>query len=372
MKRIVLACLAALCSAAMASSQKTEPNYQSKQPYKSWVNMAPKLEDDFFKTDEARRIGDNVLLYQQTTGGWPKNIYMPAALDEKELEEVLSEKDDVNQSTIDNKATTTEIAYLARLYNATHDEKYKKAIVDGINYLFKAQYDNGGWPQFYPRPKGYYTHITYNDDAMINVMKLLRDVAKGKAPFSFLPQDIRQQAETALYKGVDCILKTQVKQNGKLTVWCAQHDEHTLEPAKARAYELPSLSGAESDNIVLFLMTLPNPSPEVINCIEAAVAWFKESQINGLKRETYTNADGKKDFRMVPCPQGEECKPLWARFYTLEDNRPFFCDRDGIKRFDISEIGYERRNGYSWYNDDGLKVFKKYEQWKKKLKKAAR
>ena len=214
MKRIVLACLAALCSAAMASAQKTEPNYQSKQPYKSWVNMAPKLEDDFFKTDEARRIGDNVLLYQQTTGGWPKNIYMPAALDEKELEEVLSEKDDVNQSTIDNKATTTEIAYLARLYNATHDEKYKKAIIDGINYLFKAQYDNGGWPQFYPRPKGYYTHITYNDDAMINVMKLLRDVAKGKAPFSFLPQDIRQQAETALYKGVDCILKTQVKQNG--------------------------------------------------------------------------------------------------------------------------------------------------------------
>jgi hypothetical protein len=119
MKRIVLACLAALCSAAMACAQKAEPNYQSKQPYKSWVNMAPKLEDDFFKTDEARRIGDNVLLYQQTTGGWPKNIYMPAALDEKELEEVLSEKDDVNQSTIDNKATTTEITWPASTTSRT-------------------------------------------------------------------------------------------------------------------------------------------------------------------------------------------------------------------------------------------------------------
>lgn len=66
---------------------------------------------------------------------------------------------------------------------------------------------------------------------------------------------------------------------------------------------------------------------------------------------------------MIPCT---DCPPLWARFYTLEDNRPFFSDRDGVKKFDISEIGHERRNGYSWYNSDGLKVFKKYEQWKKK------
>jgi hypothetical protein len=27
---------------------------------------------------------------------------------------------------------------------------------------------------------------------------------------------------------VECILKTQVVQEGKLTVWCAQHDERTL------------------------------------------------------------------------------------------------------------------------------------------------
>jgi len=42
---------------------------------------------------------------------------------------------------------------------------------------------------------------------------------------------------------------------------------------------------------------------------------------------------------MVPCT---DCPPLWARFYTLEDNRPFFSDRDGVKKFDISEIGHER------------------------------
>ena len=35
-------------------------------------------------------------------------------------------------------------------------------------------------------------------------------------------------------------------------------------------------------------------------------------------------------------------------------------------KFDVSEIGYERRNGYSWYNSEGLKVLKKYDEWKKK------
>lgn len=197
-------------------------------------------------------------------------------------------------------------------------------------------------------------------------MNLLRDVYTKKAPYTYVPDSICQRARTAFDKGVECILNTQVKQNGKLTVWCAQHDEYTLAPAKARAYELPSLSGAESDNIVLLLMSIPDPSPEIIASVEAAIAWFKASKITGITREEFTNSEGKKDFRMIPCPQDDyPCPTLWARFYTLEDNRPFFCDRDGVKKYNISDIGYERRNGYSWYNNTGLKVLKKYEQWKK-------
>ena len=330
--------------------------------------MAPKLDDAFFHTPEAIRIADNVLLYQQTTGGWPKNIYMPAELSPQELEDVLAAKEDVNASTIDNDATSTEIHYLSRIYLATHIEKYKEAALEGIRYILKCQYPNGGWPQFWPRPTGYYTHITYNDNAMVNVMEILRDIYEQKAPYTYVPMNICEQARAAFDKGVECILRTQVRQNGKLTVWCAQHDEHTLAPAKARAYELPSLSGQESDNIVLLLMSLPNPSPEVIASVEAAVEWFKASQITGIVRENFTNSEGKKDYRMVPCPQSAtDCPPLWARFYTLEDNRPFFCDRDGVKRFDLSQIGHERRNGYKWYNSDGLKVLKRYEEWKKEL-----
>ena len=96
------------------SAQKAT-DYRKQQNYKEWVHIAPKFDDDFFKTEEAQRIGDNVLLYQQITGGWPKNIYMPAELTEQEYKAALKAKEDINQSTIDNNATTTEIEYLARL-----------------------------------------------------------------------------------------------------------------------------------------------------------------------------------------------------------------------------------------------------------------
>ena len=51
---------------------------------------------------------------------------------------------------------------------------------------------------------------------------------------------------------------------------------------------------------------------------------------------------------------------------NLEDNTPFFCDRDGIKKATLAEIGAERRNGYAWYTNQPKEVLKKYPKWKKK------
>ncbi len=39
--------------------------------------------------------------------------------------------------------------------------------------------------------------------------------------------------------------------------------------------------------------------------------------------------------------------------YEIETNRPFFCDRDGITKYALKEIGSERRNGYGWYGNWG-------------------
>ena len=61
--------------------------------------------ESFFTTHEARRIGDQVLLYQRCTGGWPKNIDMCRAMTPKEQEKVREEKQRRDDSTIDNNAT---------------------------------------------------------------------------------------------------------------------------------------------------------------------------------------------------------------------------------------------------------------------------
>jgi Pectic acid lyase len=57
----------------------------------------------------------------------------------------------------------------------------------------------------------------------------------------------------------------------------------------------------------------------------------------------------------------------WARFYEIETNTPIFADRDGVKKYDLAKIGYERRNGYAWYGTWPQRLLEKeYPAWKEK------
>lgn len=332
---------------------------------KSWKTIIEKAEDTWYTTKEAKDIAENVLLYQRNIGGWPKNIQMQKPLSSNEKKALVELKKSSKDCTTDNGATYQEMEFLSKMYRSIPDERYKKAFLLGLDYLLEAQYDNGGWPQFYPLKKGYYTHITYNDDSMVNILNVLKELKEDSGYFSIKPsQETIEKVKIAFDKGIDCILKTQYKQNEVLTAWCAQHDENTLQPANARAYELASLSGKESAKIVLLLMSIDNPSPEIITAVNSAVTWFDKVKITGLREDRLVNEKGKAiDKKMVPDP---DAPPLWARFMELDNNRPFFCDRDGIKKYALYEIGSERRNGYAWYTNEPKEVFKKYERWSKK------
>jgi PelA/Pel-15E family pectate lyase len=337
----------------------------------SWRN-AMRQPAAWYGGAEAARIAENLLLYQRDVGGWDKNIDMALALGPTERAEIEKQKRDPEaHSTIDNDATYTQMRYLARVYTATKDTatkdpRFEAAFRRGLDYLLKAQYPNGGWPQFYPLRNGYWSHITYNDDAMVGVLELLRDVVERKPEYAFLGDGERTRAQQAIDKAVECILKTQVVQEGKLTVWCAQHDERTLAPAKARAYELPSLSGSESVGVVQFLMGIDRPSPDVVRAIEGAVAWFRANQIKGI-RVTPLPAPGTPkgfDNTVVADPAAP---PLWARFYELGTNRPIFCGRDSAVKYSMAEIEYERRNGYRYYVDRPTKLLDAaYPEWLRK------
>lgn len=79
-------------------------------------NTLRETNKEFFKTEEARRIGEQLLIFQRCTGGRPKNIDMVRRMSDSELEQVMKDKSRRDDSTIDNNAATTQIIYLARLY----------------------------------------------------------------------------------------------------------------------------------------------------------------------------------------------------------------------------------------------------------------
>jgi PelA/Pel-15E family pectate lyase len=327
-----------------------------------------KQEPAWYGSNEAVRIADNVLLYQRETGGWPKNIDMAAVLSEKEKTEVYGKKKQID-STIDNSATYTQLAFLALVYQATGHSRFEDSFLHGLDYLLKSQYKNGGWPQVYPPPRGYHRHITFNDDAMVGVMKLLREIFRRQPPYSFVDHERRLLSGAAIESGLECILQCQIKVRGKLTVWCAQHDEVTLEPAPARSYEKVSLSGSESVGIVRFLMSIDNPVPRVSESIESAIAWFNVAKLTGIKVTEKPDTSLPKGFDMIVV-KDPEARALWARFYEIETNRPIFSGRDGIIKYSLAEIEHERRIGYNWYTTAPLELLEKdYPAWLKKNKK---
>ncbi|MFB6320620.1 pectate lyase [Saccharicrinis sp. FJH54] len=329
----------------------------------NWGESVLHRPPEWYKSEAATEIADHVLLYQSSVGAWPKNTDLSRVPDKDTFKKIEEEG---AGNTIDNNATTRPMRFLALVYDATGSKKYKKAFLKGLTYLLKAQYDNGGWPQFYPlRNHGYYSEITYNDNAMMNVMFLLRDIAQKQSPFSFVDESYRDRCESAVEKGIDCILRTQVKQNGKLTAWCAQYDQNTLQPAWARNFEPPSLSGDESVDIVRFLMEIENPSPQVIAAIEGAVAWFKDVEIHGLEYHHKWGENGKPDAFVEPDP---DAAPLWARFYELDTNKPIFIGRDKVIHYKLNEIEQERRGGYAYYGRWPAKMLnEEYPAWKQRV-----
>lgn len=302
---------------------------------------------DWFQSDDGKAIIQNIIAWQTPEGSWPKNtattVPPPAA---------------PHKGTFDNGATTDELRLLARAYSSSKDPATKEAFLKGLDLILRAQYPNGGWPQTFPPGNGYARHITFNDGSMVRLMKFVWEVGR-QADYYFVDSERRQRSAEAFDRGVQCIVKSQIRVNGTLTVWCAQHDEITLEPRPARTYELVSLSGAESAGILDLLMSIEKPSPEIIATVDVAVAWFDSAKLKGIRE---TRVDGDK--RIVP---DADAPPLWARFYEIGTNRPIFVGRDGVKKYAISEIESERRNGYAWYGRWGQALPKKHQQWKERI-----
>ncbi|MBD3903505.1 pectate lyase [Chryseobacterium sp. Ch-15] len=312
-------------------------------------------------------LAEKMIVYQLPNGGWgkhnsdKKNVDYTAKIDSKLLKIIKANDNDL--ATIDNNATSKEINTLIKVYSTTKNPAYLKSAEKGIEYLLSMQYQNGGFPQYFPNSAIYRKQVTYNDNAMINVLTVLYNISEGKEGFDAVNFQLKDKSKVALQKGIACILKTQILQNGKLSIWADQYNEVTLKPEKARAFEPMSLASGESVNIVKFLMMQP-VTPEIEKSIKSAIQWFKESKIDG-----YTYNVSRESGNAVRVLSKKEGSAVWARFYDIPTNKPIFGDRDGSVKFNYEDVSEERRMGYSWYNEAGTKLIENdFQKWLKKNK----
>lgn len=329
----------------------------------------PKPNQPRYKSTELANIAENILLYQKNNGGWPKNYDMMAILTQDQKDSLISAKNILN-TTFDNGTTYTQVEALANVYSVINNAKYKDAALKGLAFILSAQYKNGGWPQYYPLEKNYSTHITFNDGAYIGIMNVLKDITENKPQYHFIDDKLRQKITTAYNKGLDCIIKTQIKDNGKLTAWCQQNDEVTLQPAWARAFEPPSICNGESSEIVLFLMNINNPSKEIVNAVQSAVEWFAESKIYNTRVKVIKAPEMVTPFRVSRTDRvvvnDSAAAPIWTRYYELKTHKPLFCNRDSKVVYSLAEVARERRDGYGWYSYSPQKILDSYPKWQQK------
>ncbi|MCA9110516.1 MAG: pectate lyase [Planctomycetaceae bacterium] len=320
--------------------------------------------DPRYQPEKVVHIAENLLKFQNEDGGWPANLDWLAIIDVEEIRKIRNNT--VGRSTFDNRNIYPQIEYLAKVALVTNLPRYRQTAKRGLEYILREQRATGGW-----RGRDV-DAVTFNDDVMVGIMRLLLDIRENTPHFDWLEPELRTRLSHALDQAIEVTLECQIQVGGRKTAWCQQHDHVTFQPVKARAYELPSITALESTGVVHFLMELPDPTPEVIAAIDSAIAWFESAKIEGLRIETFPitpvrfeSFTAKIDRREVDDPHAP---PIWARFYDIETNCPFFCNRDGNKVDHLAEVKLERRAGYAWYGTWPAKMLEEeYPTWKSQI-----
>lgn len=320
--------------------------------------------------DQVEEIVANILLFQRANGGWPKDYDMLAIHTPEQIAVVQATRD-LNDTSFDNSNIYSQVDYLARAYAAAGDEQWRSACERGFDFILAAQMDNGGFPQRYPDASGYAAHITFNDGVTVGILNILQDAATNAPHWSWLDNERRIAAQKAVERGIECILRCQIVDGGVRKGWCQQHNEETYAAASARTFELASICPQEATAITRFLMRINAPDERVVKAVEDAVAWLRRTQLSGIRVQRIAAPETAYEFHTknfdVVVLSDADAKPIWARHYEIETDRPVFAGRDAIKRYALADIERERRTGTPWYGDWPRELLKRdYPAWKER------
>lgn len=351
--------------------------------------------------------------YQNEDGGWGKTN-----TDYDLLNDSFSTLCNHAYSTFDNGSTHGHMKFLARILRIAKAEPSKftgyetqlatieKGFWKGVKYITNAQNTMGGWPQYYPYGVGYFKNITFNDNAMPDVMDLVFALTNDSGltystnceDFAWARTEIAAQTNADILalnvtntslqncwnKALEFTLNAQVKINGVLTGWSQQYDNKTGLPTGGRAFELASISPAESLTVVSVLTNIKNPTPEIRTAIKGYVDWINSVGFTGYSYYTINDRTRELAKDKLLVKDGSTTK-LFGRFYGLDTTGAYyglniadkltsslyyeiFSGRDGIAKFSMNDGMSERRGNYSFASGGAdTKANGVYSSWKAAL-----
>ena len=263
----------------------------------------------------AVRTGHHLVNGQLKSGGWTYRIETNARQRARYAYRNTPESRGRNTTTLDDDTTQSALRFLMRLDAELRFED--AAVHDSVEFaldsLLQAQYPNGGWPQRFDAPpdpgdfpirkaafpsdwsrkypgRKYTGFYTLNDNTLADTIEtmLLASQVYNNATY-------RKAAE----RGGDFLLLAQMPE--PQPAWAQQYNNR-MEPAWARKFEPPAVTGGESKGAiqVLIRLYLATGQEKYIESIPSALDYLERSRL----------PDGRL-----------------ARFYELRTNRPLYFTR---------------------------------------------
>ncbi len=247
-------------------------------------------------------------------------------------------------TNLDDNVTQAAVRVLMRVDRALNfsDAVIHEAALYALDKLMAAQYPVGAWPQRFRRPPDfskyplkrasfpetwswkwpgadYQGHYTLNDNTTLDAIDMMLEAAR-------VYKDARYRASAE--KGGQFLLLAQMPD--PQPAWAQQYNAE-MQPAWARVFEPPAVTGGESQAVLRMLMVLYRETGDrkYLEPIPKALDYFKRSEV--------PRGDAEVFRRLGP-------GPVVARFYELKTNRPLYVTKG--TRLSASGLGSRLVDGY--------------------------
>lgn len=264
----------------------------------------------------AEEVGDIIVKTQLDNGGWHFYGDTREVKDESgNLERKKFYSKTYNIGALDDNISQRAINFLFLIGSLFQNNKYINSANKGIEFIINSQFPNGAFPAWYPLYENKVTY-SYNDGVMTNTLQCL---------YNAYLETNKDEIIKTIKKTENFILASQLSTGA----WAEQYNEQ-IQPTHARLHEQPAATSyvtAQNIKNLYFLHAITKNKKNLV-AIEKAKFWLKRVQLsNGL----------------------------WARYYSLENNKPIYFNKKGESYNSYESLKSENElSQFVWESEFGI------------------